>query len=436
MNADNRRTVAPTGEAGGQAELVARRQRALGPAYRSFYQNPLHLVRGEGVWLFDPQGNAYLDAYNNVASVGHCHPHVVEALSRQAAVLNTHTRYLHPLIVDYAERLLALCPVGSGHAMFTCTGSEANDLAIRIARHATGGRSIIATRTAYHGATVATAAISPSAGGPSAVGAENRVIDAPDTYLDSGSGAEHFAANLQAAIDDLARNGLKPAALIFDTAFSSDGIFYPRARVLREACATIRKAGGLLIADEVQAGFGRLGSRMWGFERAQLEPDIVTMGKPMGDGHPIAGLIARPELLEGFGTESGYFNTFGGNPVSAAVGLAVLEIIEQENILQHVADTGSYLREGLLALKSRFDLVGDVRGEGLYFGVEIVESGDPDRPASSLTARVVEGLRDRRLLVGQAGPRDNVLKIRPPLVFSRANCDQLVDTLDEVLKRV
>ena len=257
------------------AELAARRRRVLGPTYHAFYREPVHLVRGEGVWLFDAGGNRFLDGYNNVASVGHCHPHVVAALARQASLLNTHTRYLSDLIVEYAERLLATCPPALGHALFTCTGSEANDLAIRIACHATGGAGVIVTRTTYHGATVATAAISPSAGGTSVVTRENRVIPAPDTYRRGGMDALEFASNLRAVIDEMFRAGVKPAALMVDTAFSSDGIFFPSEAVLREAAAVIRAAGGLFIANEVQAGFGRLGTGMWGFQRAGLEPDML-----------------------------------------------------------------------------------------------------------------------------------------------------------------
>ena len=369
--------------------LAMRRRRALGPTYHAFYREPVHLVRGEGVWLFDADGNRFLDGYNNVASVGHCHPHVVAALAHQAALLNTHTRYLSGLIVEYAERLLATCPPALGHILFTCTGSEANDLAIRIARHATGGAGLIVTRTAYHGATVATAAISPSAGGPSVVTRENRVIAAPDTYRSRGVDALEFASNLRAAIAEMSRNGVKPAALMFDTAFSSDGIFFPSEAVLRDAAAVIRAAGGLFIADEVQAGFGRLGTGMWGFQRAGLEPDIVTLGKPMGDGHPIGGVIVKPELVATFGADTGYFNTFGGNPVSAAVGMAVLDVIERENLVQNAKLVGAYLRDALGALALRHPLIGDVRGEGLCIGVELVQRDAADLPATSAASSVV-----------------------------------------------
>jgi 4-aminobutyrate aminotransferase-like enzyme len=393
----------------------------------------VHLVRGEGVWLFDAEGNRFLDGYNNVASVGHCHPHVVAALARQASLLNTHTRYLSDLIVEYAERLLATCPPALGHTLFTCTGSEANDLAIRIARHATAGAGVIVTRTAYHGATVATAAVSPSAGGASVVTGENRLIPAPDTYRSGGIDALQFVRNLRAALGEMSRDGIKPAALMVDTAFSSDGIFFPPAAALQEAAAVIRDAGGLFIADEVQAGFGRLGTGMWGFQRAGLEPDIVTLGKPMGDGHPIGGAIVKPELVAKFAAQTGYFNTFGGNPVSAAVGMAVLDVIERENLIENAGIVGRYLRDMLSVLARRHPLIGDVRGEGLCIGVELVQGGAADRPATSAAASVVNGLRQRRILISSSGPFGNVLKIRPPLPFSLENADQLLEALDDTL---
>lgn len=414
-------------------ELAARRRRALGPTYHAFYREPVHIVRGEGVWLFDAEGNRFLDGYNNVASVGHCHPHVVAALARQASVLNTHTRYLSNLIVEYAERLLATCPPALGHTLFTCTGSEANDLAIRIARHATAATGVIITRNAYHGATIATAAISPSAGGASVVTRENRFIPAPDTYRSGGVDALQFVSNLRAAIDEMSREGVKPAALMLDTAFSSDGIFFPSGSVLQEAATVIHAAGGLFIADEVQAGFGRLGTGMWGFQRAGLEPDIITLGKPMGDGHPIGGAIVKPELVARFATETGYFNTFGGNPVSAAVGMAVLDVMEHEKLIENAKSVGAHLREGLTALARRHSLIGDVRGEGLCIGVELVQRDAADRPATSAASSVVNGLRERHILISSSGPWGNVLKIRPPLPFSRENADQLVNALADTL---
>jgi 4-aminobutyrate aminotransferase-like enzyme len=414
-------------------DLIARRARLLGPAYRLFYAHPVHLVRGEGVWLYDSDGTAFLDVYNNVASVGHCHPHVVEALSRQAATLNTHTRYLTDGILDYAERLLGLFPAELAHVMFTCTGSEANDLAVRAARTYTGGTGVIITQLAYHGVTIAISEMSPSLGDGIALPPHVRTVPAPNAYHGDGHDVgEAFAAHVRLAIADMIAHGIKPAALLVDTIFSSDGVFADPAGFLAPAVAAIHEAGGLFIADEVQPGFGRTGAGMWGFSRHGVIPDIVTMGKPMGNGHPIAAMVARPEILESFGKRTRYFNTFGGNPVSCAVGMAVLDVIEREALIANAADVGAYLRDGLRGLANMHEIIGDIRGAGLFIGVELVTDRATRAPATAATARLVNGLRDRRVLISASGPHANVLKIRPPLVFSRANADQFLAAFDEV----
>ena len=414
--------------------LMDRRAKALGPAYRLFYETPLHPVLGEGVWLFDADGKRYLDAYNNVASVGHCHPHVVAAIARQAGVLNTHTRYLHEGVLDYAERLLATMPAALGHAMFTCTGSEANDLAMRIARSHTKADGLIVTRFAYHGVTAAIAEASPSLGKFVQLGDAVRTVPAPDSYRVAPEqlGA-FFADGVRAAIADLQRKGLRPAALMVDTAFSSDGIFTDPPGFLSEAVEAVRAAGGVFIADEVQAGLGRAGDALWGFQRHGVVPDIVTMGKPLGAGHPLAGLTVRPEVLAAFGRECRYFNTFGGNPVAMAAGMAVLDVIEREDLVANAQRVGQYLRSGLRELATRHALIGDVRGAGLFVGVELVTDRTLKSPATAQTVRIVNGLRERGVLLSSTGEHANTLKIRPPLVFSQANADLLVGTLDEVL---
>jgi 4-aminobutyrate aminotransferase-like enzyme len=414
--------------------LIERRQRLLGPAYRLFYSEPVHIVRGEGVWLYDVNGNAYLDAYNNVACVGHCHPHVLGALADQAATLNTHTRYLSELILDYASRLLATMPNDLGHVMFTCTGSEANDLAYRIARETTGATGFIVTEFAYHGVTVAISQLSPSLGDGVKLPATTCTIPAPDGRRPHGGDVtETFAASVRAAIGELSARGLRPAALLVDTIFSSDGIYPDPAGFLAPAAKVIHDAGGLFIADEVQPGFGRTGAGMWGFGRHGIVPDIVTMGKPMGAGHPIAGLIARPELLETFGRRTRYFNTFGGNPVSCAVGMAVLDVIEKDDLIENARSVGKYLVDGLRSLAKRHPEIDDVRGAGLFVGVEIVSNPETKEPDPIRTAALVNGLRQRRILISVSGPGANVLKIRPPLVFSCANVDQLLSELDVLL---
>lgn len=417
-----------------EKEMIARRERLLGPAYRLFYANPVHLVRGEGVWLYDPDGKAYLDVYNNVASVGHCHPHVVAALARQAATLNTHTRYLNDGILEYADRLLGYFPPELSQVMFTCTGSEANDLAYRVARSFTGGTGFIVTELAYHGVTVAISEMSPSLGKSITLGANVRTVPAPDLYRSPGRDVgEALAAHVRAAIADMRAHGITPAALLVDTIFSSDGVFAEPAGFLAPAVAAIREAGGLFIADEVQPGFGRTGTGMWGFQRHGLVPDLVTMGKPMGNGHPIAAMVARPEVLRRFGEQTRYFNTFGGNPVSCAVGQAVLEVIEGEGLMQNAGRTGAFLQDGLRQLARRHALIGDVRGAGLFVGVELVSDRDRKTPATAETTRLVNALRERHVLISASGPAANVLKIRPPLVFRQEHAERFLEAMDAAL---
>ena len=417
--------------------MIERRKKLLGPGYRLFYDDPVHLVRGEGVWLYDKAGNAYLDAYNNVPSVGHCQPDVVRALANQAAVLNTHTRYLSSEILDYAERLLATLPPEIERIMLTCTGSEANDLACRIARATTGGTGFIVTDYAYHGTTLAIAELSPSLGSRVDLADTTRTVRAPDIYRSGAADiTERLADDVRAAVADLRAHGIKPAAFLVDTLLSSDGILPEPEGFLAPAVAAIRESGGLFIADEVQAGFGRTGAGMWGFARHGITPDIVTMGKPMGNGHPVAGIAARAELVEAFGNRVRYFNTFGGNPVSCAVGLAVLDVLERDKLVSRARDVGTYLLSRLQDLRELYEIVGDVRGAGLFVGVELVRDRATKDPAPDETARVVNGLRARRVLISSTGPRGNVLKIRPPLVFSKENADLLVDALAQVLTEV
>ncbi|MFT4103125.1 MAG: aminotransferase class III-fold pyridoxal phosphate-dependent enzyme [Burkholderiaceae bacterium] len=416
------------------AALLARRARLLGPAYRLFYDEPFHPVRGDGVWLYDADGTPWLDAYNNVACVGHSNPRVVDAIARQAATLNTHTRYLHEGILDYAERLLATMPDALGHASFTCSGSEANDLALRIAGAHTGATGLIVTRFAYHGVTSAIACASPSLGSSVQIGAHVRLVDAP-TGGDAATG-RRFADGVRAAIDELRAQGLAPAALLVDTVFSSDGVFTAPAGFLREAVDAVRAAGGVFIADEVQPGFGRTGEAFWGFLRHGVVPDIVTLGKPMGNGHPVAGLAVRPEVMQAFGRACRYFNTFGGNPVSMAAARAVLDVIEQDGLQRNALEVGDYLRERLAGLGRRHALVGEVRGTGLFIGVELLADRASGAPATEQAARVVNGLRRRQVLLSATGPQANVLKIRPPLVFGREHADLLVERLDAVLAQI
>jgi len=411
---------------------IARRARLLGPAYRLFYAEPLHLVRGEGVWLYDRDGRAYLDTYNNVASVGHCDPRVVAAMAQQAAILATHTRYLHDAILDYADRLLALFPPGLSHVMFTCTGSEANDLGYRIARAATGGSGVIVTDNAYHGVTVATAGMSMSAGPSTAPGPAVFPIPAPTSENYPTGIAQGLAAAVTAACERMQAQGIRPALLIVDTIFSSDGVRPDPKGFLAPAMAAIRAAGGLFLADEVQPGFGRTGAGMWGFQRHGLVPDMVSLGKPMGNGYPMAGLVVQPDVLAEFGGKSRYFNTFGGNAVAASVGMAVLDVIRDEGLMHNAATVGAAFANGLRDLATRHDTLGETRAAGLFLGIDTLTDGKPD---GARATRLVNDLRREGILISNTGPQGHILKIRPPLPFSMANVDQFLTTLERVLRQ-
>jgi 4-aminobutyrate aminotransferase-like enzyme len=408
--------------AGGDGDpLIAARERVLGPANRLFYDRPVHLVRGQGSHLFDVDGVRYLDAYNNVASVGHCHPHVVDAVRRQMSTLNTHTRYLHRGIVDYSERLLATMPTEIDQVMYACTGSEVNDLALRVAEMYTEARGVIVTRDAYHGNTAAVMDISPSLGDATTLGPHVRTVHPPDSYRFPDAAAR-FAADVAGAVDDLCDNGIRVSCLIADTVFSSDGI-YPDPSVLAPAVDIVHRRGGVFIADEVQPGFARTGESMWGFDRHRVVPDIVTMAKPMGNGLPVAAMAARSEVLEPFAVRVPYFNTYGGNPVSMAAAAAVLDVIENEKLLVNAAEVGAKLRAELSRIAEGHPRIGDVRGAGLYVGVEVVSDPDAKTPDRAGARELVNALRERHVLISVCGHDGNVLKIRPPLVFSTADVD-------------
>ncbi|MDQ1569547.1 MAG: hypothetical protein QOF79_221 [Actinomycetota bacterium] len=393
-------------------DLVERRSRVLGSAYRLFYEEPVQFVRGNGTKLYTADGTEYLDAYNNVPSVGHAHPRVAAAIAEQAARLTTHTRYLDRALVDYAEDLLGTFPASLGNIMFTCTGSEANDLALRIAKAATGGTGIIVTENAYHGVTTEIASISPSLGGPESLASWVRVVPAP--------GDGDFAADVHAALADLTASGIRPAALIVDTIFASDGV---RAKVVgfADAVAAVRAAGGLFIADEVQPGFGRLGTGFWGFARHDLEPDLVSLGKPMGNGYPVAAVVARPDLVDAFGRHARYFNTFGGSSVAIAAAQATLDVVRDEELIKNARVMGDYL----LAELAGIDGAIEVRGVGLFIGVRVQNE--------KVALDAVNALKRRRILLGESGRANDVLKIRPPLVFDREDADRLLEGISEVL---
>ncbi|MEH3119929.1 MAG: aspartate aminotransferase family protein [Methylorubrum populi] len=414
------------------AERLRQREATFGASSVLFYEQPLEVVRAEGVYLFDVDGRRYLDVYNNVPSVGHCHPKVVEAISRQVAKLNIHTRYLVRPVADYAERLLATFPAPLTNLVMTCTGSESNDLALRIAETATGAKGFIVTQAAYHGNTSAVTEISPSLLRTRAPHAHVRTIPAPAATAGGNDVAAAFSGALMTAIASLKASGYGFAGLIVDTIFSSDGVHADPPGFLGQAADVTRQAGGLFIADEVQPGFGRTGAGLWGFARHGIVPDIVTLGKPMGNGFPMAGMVTRPELLAAFCDETGYFNTFGGNPVAAAAGLAVLDVIEEERLIANAATVGALLKERLSSLVHMSDRVGAVRGAGLFLGLDLVdpEDGAPDARMASL---VINNLRSHGILMGIAGLHGNTLKIRPPLCLSVEHVDHLMSALISII---
>ncbi|AMS43827.1 aminotransferase class III-fold pyridoxal phosphate-dependent enzyme [Aminobacter aminovorans] len=420
-------------------EIVAARKASLLPNLSISYSDPIKFVRGEGAWLIDDRGRAYLDCFNNVCHLGHAHPDVVEATATQAARLNTNTRYLHDAIVTYAERLTATLPEGLSVASFACSGSEANSLALRMSRTLTGSNDALVLDWAYHGTTQELIDLSPykykRKGGK---GRPAHVFEAtiPDSYHapDDWPVEEHarrFAESIAEQIETMRTKGRAPAFFIAESIPSVAGqVFLPEG-YLKEVYAMVRAAGGFCIADEVQVGFGRVGSHWWAFETQGVTPDIVTMGKPIGNGHPMSALVTTREIADRFNNGMEYFNTFGGNPVSCAAGLAVLDVIERDRLRDNAADVGAYLVARFREMQQRYEVIGDVRGQGLFLGVELVTDRKTKAPATAFARKVNDGARARGVLIGTEGPHDNVLKMRPPMIFSRADADHLVGVLEE-----
>ena len=418
-------------------DFIDRRDRLLGPAYRLFYENPVEFSHASGVFMYDSDGNEYLDAYNNVVSVGHCHPHVNAAIAAQMDTLCTHTRYMQDGILHFAEKLLATFEENIGHLMFTCTGSEANDLALRMAKYHTGHEGIIVTSEAYHGNSELTSGFSPSMGENSRLGTWVRRVPAPDTYrVETGDMGEWLAAQVSNQILDLKRRGQGLAAFVADSLFTSDGIFPNEPGMLEPVIAVVRSAGGVFVADEVQSGFARTGSRMWGYQRHGVIPDIISLGKPMGNGYPVAGIALRPELASRFGYDMRYFNTFGGNTVAMAAANATLEVVQSENLMANANQVGAIMLSGLRDLMQEDERIGDVRGTGLYLGVEMVKDRETREPNGPLALALVNEMRRRRVLISATSYNANVLKVRPPLIFTAANADQFLTELKAALKTV
>ena len=411
------------------AASLALREARLGPALSLSYDEPVHLASGDGVWLTDVDGNRLLDAYNNVPQVGHSHPRVTAALAAQARRLTTNTRYLVDEVAAYADRLAALLPDELSVVMFVNSGSEANDVAIQIARAVTGNRGAVITEHAYHGTTAATAALSPEELGPAALEPWVARIGGAGT-LGSPDAAARVGSEVDDAFARLREEGHEPGFLICDDVFSSDGIFAVPPGYLRTAYDRARAVGALCIADEVQAGFGRVGEAFWGFAQDGVVPDIVTLGKPMGNGHPMGAVVTTPAIAAEFASRWHFFSTFAGSPVAAAVGSAVLDVIERERLAEQAERVGAYLRARLTEVASAQPLIRQVRGPGLFVGVEL----DNDAPGNeTIGRRVANGLRRQGVLVGATGPRLNVLKIRPPLVFTETHADRVAAALDLTL---
>ncbi len=420
------------------ADLMARRARLLGPNVSTFYDDPLHLVRGSDVWLWDADGRKYLDCYNNVAHVGHCHPRVVEAITQQAGMLNTHTRYLHEGILDYVERLTATFTNDIASAIMTCTGSESNDIALRMAEAVTDKRGVIATDHTYHGNTTVVAQLSATNPPATGDGAHVRHVPAPDSYRPLGgtggmAHAQAFADKVQEAIDDLEASGVGFSAIILCPAFLNEGFPVMEAGWLAPTLDVVHRAGGLFIADEVQPGFARNGEAFWGHQRIGAAPDIVTMGKPMANGHPVAAVATTPDIMAAFRKSFRYFNTFGGNPVSCAAAMAVLDVIEDEGLKENARNVGAYARDGLRKLAEKHDCIGDVRGYGLFFGAELVTDRTTKAPASGHAIRVANEMSRRGVLLNKLGVHYNTLKIRPPMTFGTAHADFMLETLAATL---
>ncbi|MCI0488419.1 MAG: aminotransferase class III-fold pyridoxal phosphate-dependent enzyme [Blastocatellia bacterium] len=422
-------------------EILAVREQRIGKSLSISYNEPLNIVRGAMQYLYDETGRAYLDAVNNVPHVGHCHPRVVKAARQQMGVLNTNTRYLHENLARYAERLAATLPDPLRVCFFVCTGSEANELALRLARAHTGQADFIVVEGAYHGNTSALIEISPyKFDGPGGAGAPPHVytVPMPDVYRgryksDDPRAGERYAAHVREAIEEIQKNQRGLAAFICESMLGCGGQIVLPENYLKEAYRHVREAGGLCIADEVQVGFGRAGSHYWAFQMHTVVPDIVTLGKPIGNGHPLAAVITTAEVAASFDNGMEYFNTYGGNPVSCAAGLAVLDVIEDEGLQENALKVGARLKAGLARLMGKYPLIGDVRGQGLFLGVELVRDRETLEPAAAEAAYVVERMKECGILISTDGPHHNVLKIKPPLVFSEENADLLVSTLDEIL---
>lgn len=422
-------------------KMLARRNQVMGDKFYLFYSPPLHVVKGEGVWLWDADGRLYLDCYNNVPHVGHCHPTVAAAIARQARQLNTNTRYVTDQAIEYAERLSALAGEGLTAVVYVNSGSEANDVAWRMAKTWTGARGGLAMEFAYHGITEASDAFSPANDAKGRVAEHLALLVPPDDYRGPFKRGEkdlgaRYAALADGKIADLQKKGLGLAAAMIDSAFMTNGMLEAPQGYLSGVVERVRKAGGLFIADEVQSGFGRLGTAFWGHRHHGVTPDFITIGKPAGNGHPIGAVITRPEILDRFMAEGAFFSTFGGNNVSAAAGIAVLDVIESEGLVENARLAGAALKAGLKSLMAKHAAIGDVRGTGLALGVELVRDRKTLQPAAEECKRLQSLIRDQGVLVGGEGFHGNILKVRPPIAFTSNEVPLVIEAFDQALQKL
>ncbi|MEK6238981.1 MAG: aminotransferase class III-fold pyridoxal phosphate-dependent enzyme, partial [Planctomycetales bacterium] len=431
----------PASDGLGKQEILDARRRRLGRSLSVSYREPLKIVRGRGQYLYDEEGQAHLDAVNNVCHVGHCHPRVVAAARRQAGVLNTNTRYLHENLIRYAERLCATFPDPLNVCFLVNSGSEANDLALRLARTHSQATDVVVLEGAYHGNLSSLVDISPyKFDGPGGQGTPSHVhqVSMPDGYRgpfrhDDPDAGTKYAQHVRDAVQRIQEQGHRPAAFFCESLLGCGGQIVLPDGYLREAYRQVREAGGICVADEVQVGFGRVGERFWGFETQGVVPDVVTLGKPIGNGHPLGAVVTTAEIADSFANGMEYFNTYGGNPVSCAVGLAVLDVIETEELQAHAARVGNHLKSRLKQLAEKHAVIGEVRGLGLFLGVELVLDRETLAPAAEIASYAIERAKELGILLSTDGPLHNVLKIKPPLVFSEPDADRLVDALDHVL---
>ena len=419
-------------------EILDQRKKYIGPSLNISYDVPLHIVRGEAQYLFDVKGNRYLDCVNNIQHVGHCHPKIVEAAQSQYKKLNTNTRYLDEAIVNYARNLTQTLPDGLDVCFFTNSGSEANDLAMRIARNYEQSKETIVLDGAYHGNLSSLIEISPyKHNGPGGSGTPDHVhvIPMPDPFRGQYRGercAEQYAKEVQEAIDRIQWRNRNSFAFISEALMGCGGQLILPEGFLQKAFELVKKAGGLCIADEVQIGFGRMGSHFWGFESESVVPDIVTMGKSMGNGHPLSAVVTTKEIADAFDNGMEYFNSFGGNPVSCAVGQAVLNVIRDEGLQAHAEHVGNYLLQKLQSLQNDHEIIGDVRGRGLCIGIELVRDYELT-PAANEAHTIVNSMQEKGVLLSTDGPDHNVIKIKPPMIFSKDNAHELVSKIDEII---